>query len=265
MAQVLIREPRIIIFDEPTGTMDPITKNEVANSVLTARKETGTTFVIVSHDIEFVRNVCDRAMHMKFGKITAIGDVGSVLEEIAYEEKPDREKTPEDRNNDLKKYLKRTHESAEEGDLCAVEFYTSKAKEIAAKLNKDISNELETLKPAYEKGISKMLKEAERYTSEGQTYGMDVYIEKVLNYAASASIDISGELPKFMPAYEKGLEEALREAEKHEAKGFLGMSYQYIYRASNYAEKLGKNINYILKSLPWYEKWTLTDIHMKLR
>ncbi len=265
MSQVLIREPRIIIFDEPTGTMDPITKNEVANSILTARKETGTTFIIVSHDMEFVRNVCDRAVHMKLGKIAATGDAGSVLEEIAYEEKPDREKTAEDRDNDMRKYLKRVHENAELGDLCALEFYTSKAKETAVKLNKDISSELEKLLPAYEKGISEMLKEAERYELEDQTYEMDVYIGSALKYSAIAGIDISGELPKFMPAYEKGLEEALQEAERHEAKGFLGMSYQYIHRAGNYAAKLGKNIEEILKSLPWYERWTLTDIHMKLR
>jgi len=110
-----------------------------------------------------------------------------------------------------------------------------------------------------------MLKEAERYASEGQIYGMHVYIENAINYAAKAGIDISGELPKFMPAYEEGLKEALQEAAKHEAEGFLGMSYQYIHRAGNYAAKLGKNIEEILKSLPWYEKWTLTDIHMKLR
>lgn len=265
MAQVLIREPRIIIFDEPTGTMDPITKDEVASSILTARKETGTTFVIVSHDMEFVRNVCDRAAHMKLGRITAIGDTASVLEEITYEEKPDREKTAEDRDNDLRKYLKRVHESAEKGDLCASEFYTSKAKETAAKLNKDISSEIETLNLAYEKGISEMLKEAERYASEDQTYDMDVYIEDAMKYAANAGIDISGELTKFMPAYEKGLAEALKDAERHEAKGFLGMSYQHIHRAGNYAAKLGKNIEEILSSLPWYERWTLTDIHMKLR
>lgn len=265
MAQVLIREPRIIIFDEPTGTMDPITKNEVANSILTARKETGTTFVIVSHDIEFVRNVCDRTAHMKLGKITAMGDVGPVLEEIKSEEKPDREKTPEDRNNDLERYLKRAQQCAEYGYLCDIDFYALKAKETAVKLNKDISGELEKLKPVYEKGISEMLNEAERYASEGQIYGMDVYIENAINYAVKAGIDISGELLKFMPAYKKGLEEALLEAEKHEAKGFLGMSYQYIHRAGNYAAKLGKNIDEVLSSLPWYERWTLTDIHMKLR
>ncbi|VVB90143.1 Trehalose/maltose import ATP-binding protein MalK [uncultured archaeon] len=265
MAQVLIKEPRIIIFDEPTGTMDLITKNEVANSILTARKETGTTFVIVSHDMDFVSKVSDRAMHMKLGKITAMGDAGSVLEEIKNEEKPDREKTPEDRNNDLARYLERAQQCAKDGNLYDVDFYISKAKETAAKLNKDISGELERRKSAYEKGISEMLKEADRYASEGQIYGMHVYIENAINYADKAGIDISSELLKFMPVYEKGLEEALHEAEKHEARGFLGMSYQYIHRAGNYSAMLGKNIEEILRSLPWYERWTLTDIHMKLR
>jgi len=202
---------------------------------------------------------------MKLGKITAIGDAGSVLGEINIEEKADREKTPEDRNNDLERYLKRAQKCTDMNVLCDVDFYVSKAKETATKLNKDISGELERLKPAYETGISEMLKEAERYASEGQVYGMHVYIENAINYATKAGIDISGEIPKFMPAYEKGLKEALQDAERHEAKGFLGMSYQYIHRADNYAEKLGKNIEEILKSLPWYERWTLTDIHMKLR
>lgn len=109
----------------------------------------------------------------------------------------------------------------------------------------------------------KIEEKAERYASEGQIYGMHVYIENAINYAAKAGIDISGELPKFMHAYEEGLKEALQEAEKHEAEGFLGMSYQYIHRAGNYAEKLGRDIEDILKSLPWYEKWMLTDIHTK--
>ena len=265
MAQVLMKEPRIVIFDEPTGTMDPITKNEVANSILTARKETGTTFVIVSHDMDFVRNVCDRAVHMDIGKLTSAGDVDSVIEEIKNKEKPDRVKTPEDRVNDLKRYLKRAQECAENKHLCDTDFYASKAKETAAKLNQDINGELEKLSPVYEKGIFGMLGKAEICASCGQTYEMDVYIESAKKYASRAGIDISGELLKFMPAYEKGLEEALQEAEKHEVKGFLGMSYQYIHRAENYAANLEKDMDEILKSLPWYERWTLTDVHMKLR
>ncbi|NJD77913.1 MAG: ATP-binding cassette domain-containing protein [Candidatus Methanoperedens sp.] len=211
------------------------------------------------------RKIMDRTAIMMQRTFGLYGGAGSVLEEIKIEEKPDREKTPADRNNDLVRYFKRAQQCAEQDILYDVDFYVSKAKETAAKLDKDISSELDTLRPAYEKGISEILKEAEKYASEGQIYGMHVDIENAINYATKAGIDISGELSKFMPAYEKGLEDALHEAEKHEAKGFLGMSYQYIHRAGNYAEKLGKNIDEILKSLPWYERWTLTDIHMKLR
>lgn len=73
LAQVLIREPRLVILDEPTGTMDPITKLSVARSVLNARKELGETFLIVSHDMDFVMNCCDRAVFMKDGKVVSIG------------------------------------------------------------------------------------------------------------------------------------------------------------------------------------------------
>jgi methyl coenzyme M reductase system subunit A2 len=78
-AQVLIKEPRIIILDEPTGTMDPITKVVVANSVLRAREELGETFVVVSHDMDFVVNCCDRAAFMKDGKLVMLGKPEEVI------------------------------------------------------------------------------------------------------------------------------------------------------------------------------------------
>ena len=86
MAQVLIKEPRIVILDEPTGTMDAITKIEVTKSILNAREEVGQTFVIVSHDMDFVRNVCDRAMLMRNGKAVFTGTPDEVLAKITEEE-----------------------------------------------------------------------------------------------------------------------------------------------------------------------------------
>jgi methyl coenzyme M reductase system subunit A2 len=86
MAQVLIKEPRIIILDEPTGTMDPMTKLSVAKSVLTARKELGETFIIVSHDMDFVMNCCDRAAIMKGGKVVALGDPKQIVANMTAEE-----------------------------------------------------------------------------------------------------------------------------------------------------------------------------------
>jgi methyl coenzyme M reductase system subunit A2 len=81
-AQVLIKEPKIIILDEPTGTMDPITKTIVAKSVLKARDELDETFIVVSHDMDFVLNCCDRAAFMKNGKVVDIGTPSKIIAEF---------------------------------------------------------------------------------------------------------------------------------------------------------------------------------------
>ena len=87
LAQVLIKEPRIVIMDEPTGTMDPITKISVASSILKAREDIGETFVIVSHDMDFVNEICDRVALMRGGKIIDIGKPKNVLSQLTEEEK----------------------------------------------------------------------------------------------------------------------------------------------------------------------------------
>jgi methyl coenzyme M reductase system, component A2 len=87
LAQVLIKEPRIVIMDEPTGTMDPITRSSVTNSILKARDEIGETFVIVSHDMDFVNEICDRVVLMRDGKIVDIGKPENVLSQFTEEER----------------------------------------------------------------------------------------------------------------------------------------------------------------------------------
>jgi methyl coenzyme M reductase system, component A2 len=87
LAQVLIKEPRIVIMDEPTGTMDPITKVSVTNSILKAREEIGETFVVVSHDMDFVHEICDRVALMRDGKIVDIGIPENVLSQLTEAEK----------------------------------------------------------------------------------------------------------------------------------------------------------------------------------
>ena len=87
LAQVLIREPRIVILDEPTGTMDPITKIDVKHSIMHAREEMDETFIVVSHDMEFVRDICDRLALMRGGKIVQIGKTAEVLASLTEEER----------------------------------------------------------------------------------------------------------------------------------------------------------------------------------
>jgi methyl coenzyme M reductase system, component A2 len=87
LAQVLIREPRLVILDEPTGTMDPITKQDVKHSILHARDEMDETFIVVSHDMDFVRDICDRLALMRGGKIIDIGPTAAILAQVTDEEK----------------------------------------------------------------------------------------------------------------------------------------------------------------------------------
>lgn len=87
LAQVLIKEPNVVILDEPTGTMDPITRVQVTDSIINAREELNQTFLIISHDMEFVLDVCDRAALMRGGKILQVGDPKSIVEELTPHEK----------------------------------------------------------------------------------------------------------------------------------------------------------------------------------
>jgi methyl coenzyme M reductase system, component A2 len=89
LAQVLIREPSLVILDEPTGTMDPVTKQDVKHSILHARDEMDETFIVVSHDMDFVRDTCDRLALMRGGKIIDIGPTAAVLAQVTDEEKTD--------------------------------------------------------------------------------------------------------------------------------------------------------------------------------
>ena len=62
------------MLDEPSGTMDPLTKVEVAKSIMMSRSWLEETFIIVSHDVDFVRMTCDRVALMKNGKIVSYMD-----------------------------------------------------------------------------------------------------------------------------------------------------------------------------------------------
>ena len=86
-ALVLIKEPKIVILDEPTGTMDPITKLSVAKAVNKARNDLNETFIVVSHDMDFILNCCDRVALMKDGKITSIGAAEPQVEALRALEK----------------------------------------------------------------------------------------------------------------------------------------------------------------------------------
>ncbi|MCS7097938.1 MAG: methyl coenzyme M reductase system, component A2 [Candidatus Methanomethyliaceae archaeon] len=87
LSQVLIKEPILVILDEPTGTIDPITQKYIVKSIKSVRRELKQTFIIVSHDIDFIMKTCDEAILLRNGSIVAKGPAIEVVKHLLPEEK----------------------------------------------------------------------------------------------------------------------------------------------------------------------------------
>jgi polar amino acid transport system ATP-binding protein len=79
IARALATEPDVMLFDEPTSALDP----ELVGDVLTVMRniaESGMTMVVVTHEIQFAHEVCDRVVFLADGVIVEEGSPGEVLE-----------------------------------------------------------------------------------------------------------------------------------------------------------------------------------------
>src|SRR5215469_5162144 len=73
LARALALEPDILLFDEPTAGLDPITAAEIDDLILRLQKERHMTSVVVTHDIHSARAVSDRVALMRDGQILIEG------------------------------------------------------------------------------------------------------------------------------------------------------------------------------------------------
>ena len=68
VARALVKHPRVVLADEPSGNLDTRTKNELHQLFFTLREELGQTFVIVTHDTELAR-MSDRQIKLNDGML----------------------------------------------------------------------------------------------------------------------------------------------------------------------------------------------------
>lgn len=71
LAKAFLSKPKIVLLDEPTASLDPDIAFEVRQFILREQKENGTTFLITSHNMDEVTQVCNRVMVLQKGKIIA--------------------------------------------------------------------------------------------------------------------------------------------------------------------------------------------------
>ncbi|GGP07294.1 putative amino acid ABC transporter, ATP-binding protein [Nonomuraea glycinis] len=84
IARALALEPKVVLFDEPTSALDP----ELVGEVLEVMKDlavSGTTMIVVTHEIGFAREVADTVVFMDAGRIVEQGPPSQVLDAPEHE------------------------------------------------------------------------------------------------------------------------------------------------------------------------------------
>lgn len=83
IATVLSMEPSIILFDEPTSFLDAKGKRMLIETL----KNINTTKIIATHDLDMVKDICERVIVLKEGKIMADGNPKEIFSDIDFMEK----------------------------------------------------------------------------------------------------------------------------------------------------------------------------------
>jgi polar amino acid transport system permease protein len=83
IARALALKPKVLLFDEPTSALDPELVNEVLD-VIRQLARSGTTLIIVTHEIGFAREVADTIVFMDNGRIVESGPPARVLGEPSH-------------------------------------------------------------------------------------------------------------------------------------------------------------------------------------
>jgi phospholipid/cholesterol/gamma-HCH transport system ATP-binding protein len=73
IARALALDPRLLLLDEPTGGLDPVTSGEIDALIGALREDLGVTVVIVSHDLMSAERLADRAVILGQGRVLSEG------------------------------------------------------------------------------------------------------------------------------------------------------------------------------------------------
>ncbi len=75
IARALALNPEILLCDEATSALDPITTKEILNLLKKINQDLDITIVMVTHQMEVIKEICERVAVMEEGRVTALGMV----------------------------------------------------------------------------------------------------------------------------------------------------------------------------------------------
>ncbi len=85
IARTLILKPKIMLYDEPTAGLDPITATEINELILSVREKYNTSSIIITHDISCARQTSDRIIAL----VNGLNKEESTFDELKQTKDPD--------------------------------------------------------------------------------------------------------------------------------------------------------------------------------
>lgn len=79
IARALANRPAVLLCDEPTSALDPQTTADILGVLREINRELGVTIVIVTHDMDVVRNICTRVSEMRDGHLLSTKHVADPM------------------------------------------------------------------------------------------------------------------------------------------------------------------------------------------
>lgn len=79
VARTLIMQPEVMLYDEPTAGLDPITAKEINDLIIEVRETYGTSSIVITHDLASARQVHDRIAMLDGGQVFAEGTFEEVF------------------------------------------------------------------------------------------------------------------------------------------------------------------------------------------
>lgn len=77
LARTIVVDPKIILYDEPTTGLDPVTSDEISALILEVQKKYKTSSIIITHDIECAKITANRLLMLNKGEVYFEGDLES--------------------------------------------------------------------------------------------------------------------------------------------------------------------------------------------
>ena len=84
LCKALINNPKLLLLDEPTASLDPETSIFIREFLLKFQKTNNSSILITSHNLDEIQSICSKIILLKFGTVVSDGNLNEILKTKNY-------------------------------------------------------------------------------------------------------------------------------------------------------------------------------------